>query len=308
MRPSTWMLAGIAAATITCASGADFFPLREGNTWTYRNSVHGQAFTMTVGASVNLNDRTYYSLRGYVDHEVLVRLDDQQDLAVVDQETFAERKLISFQPSDTTWDAPERICRQEGQTSERRVQHDGPAGPIADVLEINYKTFGCADVGTLQEQFAENIGMVRRVNNTIAGPQTFDLVSATVNKLHIAALPNGSFSVAVDATDPATDVKAFLKLRLGLGNSLTLNFSSGQEYDVIVRDEAGSSVWTWSATRSFTQALHSRTVDSAWTIPVEIPRSVFATSGKYTIEGWLTTTDLSPHFGALVPLTIANPE
>jgi hypothetical protein len=40
---------------------------------------------------------------------------------------------------------------------------------------------------------------------------------------------------------------------------LTLNFSSGQSYDFAVR-EGGETLWTWSADRSFMQALRSETL------------------------------------------------
>jgi hypothetical protein len=44
---------------------------------------------------------------------------------------------------------------------ERRTVHDGPAGPVRDVLEIRYRSYGCADTGVEGEQFAENIGTLR---------------------------------------------------------------------------------------------------------------------------------------------------
>jgi hypothetical protein len=301
------MVAAIAATSMmTCASGADLFPLRGGNSWTYRDSTTGQTFTMSVsGTLFYLNDHTYYSLRGYTDQPILVRLDEQQDLVVFDQEAYTERKLISFQPSDTYWwEAPNRTCEQEGQTAERRVLHEGPAGPIPDVLEVRYRTFGCADVGAEVEQFAENIGMVRRVNNTIAGPRTFDLIEANVNKVHVAAQPSGSFSVVVTDVDLKGDITAHLNLRLGAGKTFKLDFPTGQEYDVVVRGEDGRMLWLFSSTALFVQALHSRDIDGSWSIPVKIPRGAFTGSTNYTIEGWLTTTGSNPRFGAVARIAI----
>lgn len=46
------------------------------------------------------------------------------------------------------------------------------------------------------ERFAENIGMLRRVVNTIAGPTTFDLVCARVGSQIIEARDRGVFSVS----------------------------------------------------------------------------------------------------------------
>lgn len=306
MRPILWMTVALATA-----SAADLFPLREGNSWTYRNAVNGQAFTVSVGSTLfYLNEKTYYSLRGFTNQPVLVRLNELQDVVVFDEETYTERTLVSFQPSDRNWwQSFGRICDEEGQTAERRGSHDGPAGPFTDVVDIQYRVFGCADVGELQEQYAENIGMVRRVINTIAGPRVFDLVEARVNKVQVKALPNGSFTITAADTDTQSDITATLQLRTGGSNPIELNFATGQEFDLVVRDQEGHKLWTWSDGQVFTQALHTATIQGGWSMPVKIPRSVFSVAGPatYTIHGWLTTLDPSPHFGASVQVTVTNP-
>jgi hypothetical protein len=303
-----WLLLGITASGTT-AWGADFFPLREGNNWTYRNAANGQVFTVTVGTPFVLNDRVYYSMRGYTAQPVLVRLDEQNELLVVDQETYREQKLISFQPSDTSWEAPFRMCSQQGQTAEQRAIHEGPAGPIRDVLDVRYQSFACADVGTAAEQFAENIGMLRRVSTSFAGPQVFDLVEAKVNKLQITARPHGRFTISTANAELLSDVTVYQELRSDGEPLLNLNFPSAQEFDVVVRDEAGTPIWTWSDGQFFAAGEHSRSIPSLWSRSVKIPRWVFSSPGlgNYTIEGWLTTAHRD-QFAAMVPVTIAGYE
>jgi len=170
------------------------------------------------------------------------------------------------------WYAPFRPCPdQAGQTQLKRGNHSGPAGPVSDVLEIRYRAFGCADVGPVQEQYAEHLGMLRRIQTTIAGPRTFDLISARVGSLTIDAAPAASFSVSVGPTAGSGPVSATLRLQVNSPTPLTLSFTSGQEYDLALNDNAGNTIWIWSASRTFLQALHQRTVTDEWSETVEIP-------------------------------------
>ena len=174
--------------------GADLFPLQEGNTWTYREARTGGTFTVTVGADATVNGQVYHPLAGYVRQEVLARVDDQNRLVYVDADTGQESVLTYFAPQDSGWwDAPLRICTEQGQTTDKDR-----------VVELQYKTSTCADAGDLTEQYAANIGMVRRVTQSIAGPRQYDLVHAKVGGMVIDTLPYARFSVSVDDRLTAT--------------------------------------------------------------------------------------------------------
>jgi hypothetical protein len=47
---------------------------------------------------------------------------------------------------------------------------------------------------------------------------------------------------------------------------VALEFSSGQRYDFAIRTAAGQDVWTWSADKSFIQALGTETIAPAGTL------------------------------------------
>jgi hypothetical protein len=302
----TLLLALGAAFSISSASAADYFPLQQGNTWTYQNNRTGQSLTVSVGSPVVLNERVYHMLRGYLEQPLLVRINERKDLVQVDEETGREQTLTSFAPLDYTWwEAPSRICPQEGQTLERRGVHDGPAGPVQEVLEIKYRIFGCADVGTDSEQYAENIGMLRRINTSIIGPQRLDLVYARVGNIQIDARPHASFTVSVLSTQQSQDVTALLRLQTNSLLALKLLFATGQEYDVAVRDEKGNVIWKYSDGRFFTQAEHEISVIGGWSTTVQIPRSVLS-GGNYAVQGWLTTAGPNPQFAATMPVTITD--
>jgi hypothetical protein len=188
--------------------------------------------------------------------------------------------------------------------------HDGPAGPIVGVLEIEYRAIGCADVGTLQEQYADHLGMLRRVVSTIAGPRTFDLIAARVGNVTIDAVPSASFGVSLGPTTGAGPILATFRLHVNSKLPLTLSFSSGQEYDFALKDSAGTTLWKWSASQTFLQALHERIVADEWSATVEIPWPTTSAGvlqpGDYTVEAVITNTNPVP-FAATVPVTIATP-
>lgn len=185
-----------AMALGTCALyGADLFPLHEGNTWTYRDAGTGQTFTVRVGQPVTKGGNVYYQLTGYSDSDLLVRVEPVYGaLMFWDDARYQENLLTSFEQFEGGyWVAPFRPCPdQVGQTQVKRGVHDGPAGPVADVVEIRSVGFGCADAGAVREQYAEHIGMLRRTLTSIAGPRTFDLISARVGSLTMGAAPSGS--------------------------------------------------------------------------------------------------------------------
>ena len=293
-------LLAAAALLVGVASGADFFPLATGNTWTYKEARFGQTFSVKVGLPFFINERVYYSLTGYTEAKQLVRQDERGQLVYLDEDRQVELPLTSFEPFEGGWwDAPDRTCADWGQTLEKRGTHEGPAGTFRDVLEVKYRTFNCADAGVQQEQYAENIGMVRRVNQSFAGPVTFDLVSARVGKLRLDSVAGGQFRVTVE---PAADQLA-ITMTLETPEAVNVWFPSGQEYDLLISDANGRGVWRWSIDKTFLQALHQSSLGPLWTVTVKAPRPP---AGSYLVSAWLTTLGDVPLFAATAPLTLKD--
>jgi hypothetical protein len=290
---------------------ADFFPLQAGNTWTYREASTGQTFSVRVGQPVGIAGHQYYDLIGYTDTDLLVRIEETYGTLVYwDGARNQETLLTSFEQFEGGhWLAPLRPCpEQDGQGLLKLGNHDGPAGPVPGVLQIQYRTIGCADVGLLQEQYADHLGMLRRVVSGIAGPRTFDLIAARVGNITIDAAPSASFSVSLGPATGAGTVPATFRLRVNSKLSLLLSFTSGQEYDFALKNSAGTTLWTWSASRTFLQALHQRIVTDEWSAAVEIPWPTTSDGtlqpGDYTVEAVITNANPLP-FAATVPVTIA---
>ena len=311
---NSFKTAMVAIGLQSCALfGADFFPLHEGNTWTYREPVTGQTFSVRVGQPVTIAGHLYYDLIGYTDTDLQVRIEETYGALVYwDEVRNQEILLTSFEQFEGgQWVARFRPCpEQDGQGQLKLGNHDGPAGPIAGVLEIQYRSIGCADIGVLQEQYADHLGMLRRVVSTIAGPRTFDLIAARVGNITIDAAPQASFSVSVGPMTGAGPVLATSRLRVNSKLPLTLLFSSGQEYDFALKNSAGATLWRWSASRTFLQALHQRIVTDEWSATVEIPWPTTSGGalqpGDYTVEAVVTNANSLP-FAATVPVTISTP-
>lgn len=301
------------ASALAAASmmAGEFLPLETGNEWIYRNAQSGQTFQVRVGTPVMADDKMYFSLRGYGDSMLLVRYDDDNQLVAFDEEQRKEFIVASFTPFERGhWQAYGRACDLEGQTLEKRITHDGPAGAIKEALQIEYRINGCADAGVVSEQFGENVGMLRRVVQSIAGPRTYDLVYARVGNTVLEAMPGGRFTVTADSYQNSPTIRVTMRLQtLGTSNMLPLTFPSSQEYEVLLRDPEGKVVWAWSDGKAFTQNLHTREVSGQWSATVEIPRPPSTGEPRaavYTVQSWLTTIGPAPQFAATAAVTVTT--
>ncbi len=291
------------------AAGPSFFPLDTGNEWTYRHTESGASFTVRVGLPVLIDEKVYYMLSGYAGQRLLVREGPEGSLQYRDEDYARDVLLTSFEPFEGGWfDAPFRPCEQLGQVRERRVPYSGPAGEYQNALMTVYRSIACADAGVIEELYAENIGMMSRVVQSIAGPQRFDLVSARVGKMTLGVEPSGVFSVTVNRPAPA-DLTATAILRLKMVGRLAVRQPTPQEYDVLLRDSSGRVLWRWSEGRVFPPVIVDTTFEGERAWRVEIPLRILELplpAESYTVEAWLTTGEERPQFAAAAPLNLGR--
>lgn len=292
-----------------CAAmpAADFLPLEPGNSWTYRSAHGSDTFTVWVGTTpAVIGGQVYYRLTGYVKEPVWARVVDDT-LYYRDEERDREFLLTAFTPGDGAWfEAPLRVCSQEGQAFRSKERYRGPAGERGPALVVKYRSFSCADAGVISEEYLENIGMVRREVTTIAGPRVFDLVEARVGGMALATQPGTSFRVAVEAIG---DSKVAARLKLSVtGAPVTLKFTSLQEFDAELRDPKGETIYVWSSDKAFLQALHERTIggEASWSFEIPLARPLDQ-PGRYTLEGWLTTGPGKREYSSVAAFEIIQP-
>lgn len=285
---------------------ASFFPLQTGNRWTYREAKTGQTFTVQVNVPTFVNGRVYHSLNGYVSKRLLVRINEVGDLVYLNEDQATEHVLTSFTPFEGGyWNAPFRQCDQEGQTLRNRITYDGPAGLLPNVLQIRYRTFGCADAGIESELFAENIGMLRRVETSFIGPRQFDLVSAQVGNVQINTSVNGRFEIIAEPSSRGDAINVTIRIKTNPATPFKLQFPTSQEYEIVMLDPSGRAVWAWSADKVFAFVLHERSISGEWSASATIPMPNQA-QGTYTIQSWMTTLGHMPQFAATVPIVLPS--
>lgn len=300
----------IAAGLLLALAGgpvfaADWFPLAEGNTWTYRDGRTGQTFSISVGAAEVMGDKVYHRVRGYVEQERLLRIDERGDLVAL--RPGGEVLVTPFAPREAMEPVAFRMCAQTAQTAARPGIHDGPAGPFMEVAETLYASEQCADAGTLSEQYAANIGMVRREEQTIAGPVRFDLVAARIGKLTVEARDYAQFTM-MSAPVPGTDeVNVTLRLELGDGQPLRLVSPTSQEFELELRDRAGRVLRRWSDGQAFLPVVREWLVNGMWsvTVPLAVPAAQPSEDTEYLLVAWINTTPESPRIAATLPLRVA---
>ena len=61
----------LSSSGAVCA--AEFLPLQDGNSWTYRAADGSHQFTIRAGTPVIIGERTWYPLTGYAQQRVLAR-------------------------------------------------------------------------------------------------------------------------------------------------------------------------------------------------------------------------------------------
>lgn len=304
-------------------SAHPYFPLATGNEWVYvqRGRVAGDPVTVQILATNQFNGISYYQITGYAEQPAWVRYNATGELVQYDPSGGTEKLWYPFAGPDgfsfrSEVPAP---CLQRavlrGHNAEIRV----PAGTFSPFLAVEYQPGACADAGYSEEVFVARIGLVRRTAITIAGPRSFELIWARVNGVVISG-PELSFGVALDKAlyyadfmppvDPARSIP-ILAARLTLRNTgpqpVTLQFNSGQRYDLVIRDSKGDQIYQWSQGKFFTQALGRLELKGEQIYLQEIPLADRGgrtyPEGRYKLEAWLATSE-GKAFAATVPFEI----
>ncbi len=304
------VLLALALCLAGCLSAADYLPLASGNAWTYRDARTGATFEVRVSTSSLIKGHVYYSLKGFAPTPILARVNESGNIVTWDEKLGQDLLVTSFDAQRLSdFAAYGRQCPAWGRPQKDAVAYQGPAGSWS-AAEVQFQPYTCADAGELLEQYVDNIGMVRRVVNTIAGPRTFDLVQAHVGKQVISAGETGRFGVAAILDAAGANWQVTMRVDTLPEPGPKVRFSSSQEFDLRLRDGNGNIVWTWSANRGFLQVLHTTDV-GGWTatetVPVPTAITVVGFPRSYTLEAWLTVAEGEPRFAAATTLELNVP-
>lgn len=303
------------AGAATLGAMEDYFPISPGNEWVYRNQ-RGADWKIRVGEPVEAGGRVYHTLEGYAPSPVLVRKNDAGDLLRWDEASGTDVVLTRFEGKFASGAG---FCKEEGE-----VQADTDRFPAVGrslrALSIRYRISGCADAGIESELYGANLGLLRRVTQSIIGPVTFDLVRARVGSITLNETPgNGSAAgvVSVQLARPEVPrppvgqplrVAGTISVDVSGAGPLELGFASGQRFNVVLVSREGEHLWTWSADKLFVAmaARESWTGRRDFDWELLVPADVAARLGEqmYRVEAWITATGQRSALCSAAPLRI----
>jgi hypothetical protein len=285
----------------------DYFPLQIGNQWFYRSSGFGGSSVVSIEVTGRrtVGAQPYFVLKDFQSRELLVR--ETSDGVLMISDASGEGVWVPFAaPDGGSFSSAVDACSTQGRVVSHAAHYEGPVGIFDDALEVRYSG-GCADAGFTRELFLPWVGLVRREETTIGGPRVYDLIYAELGGVTFVSESQVSFILTLDKStyvenlQPPVDPRravAQMTARLTLRNTqqppLQLTFPTGQDFDLVLRNERGDEVYRWSRGRVFTQVFRNVAVsgEKNWVIVVPLadaggnPLPV----GQYTAEASLATT------------------
>lgn len=265
-----------------------YLPLDEGNLWVY-SGARG-TFTVEAGASAVFQGREYRSVRGlFRSGEVWLRNDGEGRILMWDERAGQELVVLDGAAAEgvpwATWADP---CNRHARIETKNGRYEGPAGQFENVLRIRYQAGPCLDAGLEVEEWLPWVGLLRRVETSIAGPREYELVYARLGGVTYVRAPMTGFGLALMPV--AGRVLAFMTLRHTLDWPLILNFSSSQRFDISVYDSQGREIYRWSRGRAFLTVMGREEIRGEKTWVAELPLGEFP-KGDYAVRAWLTAIE-----------------
>ena len=302
----------VVMSSLARGQGPDYFPLGVGNQWVYQASLGGPRVVEITGVET-VNDRTYFVVSGLNGRELLRRLDSGA-MVVLDPETREERSWIDFTaPDQVDRSSAAHPCSTTAAIVSRRVSGKFQIGEFDEVTQVRFGGNVCADAGLIADYYLPNIGLLRRTEQSFTGPRTYELTYARINGVVMITGAERSFQLATDAISYPTiegrPSRLRVRMTLRIQNVLPaeLNFSSSQEYDLILRNRDGQEVYRWSSTRAFVAVLKTLTVvgEKNWAEELILADATgrALAPGQYSLEAVITTSS-GPQYRATVPFEI----
>lgn len=295
------------------AFSQDYFPLQVGNQWIYQvnGSLRLDPVVMEIAGTVSIDNVTYFTLRGLTS-EMLVRKNDEGTLVIYDTAEKREKTWVPFgAATGEAFQTEVDPCNRTGVIRSRNAVIKLPVGEFNNGLEVGYQTFQCADAGLVTETFLPDVGLVQRRITTIAGERSYDLVYARVNDSTVVTGPELGFGVSLDKTTygPGQRVLVRITIRNTKNTPLELTFPSGQDFDVVIRNEKGEEVYRWSQGRVFTQAIRQVRIEGErnWSVAIDLDQRFFdLVAGNYTLTANLAV--IGPKFESTIGFVRTGPQ
>lgn len=312
----------LATAVGAFAQVPEYLPLQVGNQWIYKGTTGPNASlasneVLSIPRQETVGGRTYFVLTGLSGQEPWLRYASDGVLVNYDRETRTERPYLDFTtPVGRTLPTSGHPCHTTAEIQDKSYKGSFPLGEFGNVLQVRYTGNTCADAGLTADYYLPYIGLLRRAETTLAGARVYDLIYARINGTVMISAGETSFSLSTDkaaylnTTSEIPVMSANLTLRHSDSTDpLTLQFSSGQEFDYILSDSTGKVIYQFSSTATFIQATHTLTIAKEHNWPLRIPLrgadGRVLPGGTYKLEGFLTTAG-GVRYRAMVTIEVAE--
>jgi hypothetical protein len=307
------------------AQPVTWLPLMEGSQWVYRASWRNATqVRVEVTGKRQVDGREYYVVTGWPGRgwETLLRQDGGGRIWELVREGSHERLFLdaNTEVGREAGNAGDH-CTGSGILAERPAKAKTVLGDFDYGAKVQYNVGPCADAGVQSDTWLPWVGLIQREFITIAGPRTYELVYARLGDVTVITAPELSFQIALDKTEHvASDVlpavigaEPVLHIRLALRNTtdtpVLLEFPSGQDFDIVLRNEKGDEVRRWSDGRAFPAIVRQErfTGERVWLaeLVLQARDGTALPAGNYRIEAEITTRTRT--FSAASPLRVVRP-
>lgn len=314
-----WTEQTIDLGALRCASSVlPHFPLQVGNQWNYSKQGIGDAQTWQV-AVVEGTAGAGSELQGYfgASHTVCAGTS-----GVIHEVTADAGDAMWYNLGATvgsTWhihldqagDNPDCVDGSQATIGSRTDHVDVPAGSFDNVIRIDYRS-PCSDAGIVAEWFAPGVGLVKRTEQSFAGPVVSELQSAVVGgfvlpqpALTTSFAVNKALYIVPVSFGSSGSIGPMLEGNLVLRNSTaqpsTFDFAGCASMTVSVIDKLGKIVLSARADDGSDCKSHENIHVAVSGTPLALPISMLLqtkdgvlAAGRYLVVATLDTLDAAP--------------
>jgi hypothetical protein len=253
--------------TLSPTDRPSYFPLEVGDQWSYarRGPAGSDSWRSAVADRVvQANGRIYYALDGYFGPRRLVRATLRGTVTEYDPNAWADHLwYLLGAPVGSSWrielqalplanPLPDCVSGSKVTLASRTDTVTVPAGTFHDVVRLQFAS-PCADAGIVTEWFAPGVGLIRREEDSFAGPVVSELLHAI---LAGQVLPRQAYATSLDldrpiyvnnlmpvvGPDALPMVHGVLTVRNGTPLAIGFTFSGCVSASIEVLDAGGSTV------------------------------------------------------------------
>ena len=250
---------GVSVAAVAFTASAQSYTMNSPADYrSYKNS-HGEVVNVGIVDSSSANWKQYSSYFGQ-DNQWLWVSNDGQRVYWINESGELNLLFDAEDPLGTEYSVSIDGCTDRAVLAEKSATTTTSAGIFNNALRLDFLG-DCYDAGLESAWFVPSIGLVKWTQDSILGSVEFELEHAKVGNM---TLPNqggielsAQFPSAPVFLNQQQTVEATITLINHSEETIRLDFTSGQTFEIYLYDDNDQLVTLWSKDRMFTQALHS---------------------------------------------------